>query len=69
MLWLKQHFPVLFSPTFWGVTFTAVFATLAHYKVLDEWLLNTIAIWIGSVTGVGFTWKTASKVGVNRVNQ
>jgi len=59
---LKAKAPILFSPTFWGLTFTAVFSVLGYYEVADEGLLTIIATWLAGITGVNIVWKFGKKV-------
>ncbi len=62
MKFLKEKMPILYSPTFWGLTFTAVFSLLGYYEVADEYLLNVIATWLAGITGVNILWKFGNKV-------
>jgi tellurite resistance protein TehA-like permease len=62
MTWLKTNLPILFSPTFWGLTFSAVFAVLALYEVADQALLEIIRNWLFAITGVNIVWKASTKV-------
>lgn len=65
MNYLKENAPILFSPTFWGLTFTAIFSVLGYYEVADEGLLTIIATWLGGITGVNIVWKFGKKVAGN----
>ena len=62
MEFIKEKMPILYSPTFWGLTFTAVFSLLGYYEVADEYLLNVIATWLAGITGVRNVWRTAEKI-------
>ena len=62
MTWIKTNVPVVFSPTFWGLTFTAIFSVLGYYEVADQGLLTIIATWLGSITGVNIVWKFGKKI-------
>lgn len=63
MEWLKENAPLLFSPTFWGLTLSAFAGVVAHYAWLDQFMMETIATWILMVTGVNIVWRGASKIG------
>jgi len=63
MNWLRNYFPVLFSPTFWGYTFTALFAYFGAKEVFDVETLEIIRNWLAGVTTVNVIWKGAKKVG------
>ena len=65
MNFLREHTPILFSPTFWGLTFSAGFAVLGYYEVADEQLLTIIATYLVSITGVNIVWKFGNKVAGN----
>lgn len=63
MRWLKDTFPILWSPQFWGIVITAFF----HYCLAKGWigtleatLLRDIA---AAATLVGFGNKVAKKIG------
>ena len=45
MKYLKEKMPILYSPTFWGLTFTAGFSVLGYYEVADEGLLTNCHIY------------------------
>lgn len=59
---LRKLAPVFFSPTFWGLTLSAVFAILSHYNVLNAEVMEIIYKWLIGVTGVNIVWKGATKI-------
>lgn len=63
MEYLRSKFPILFSPTFWGLTLSFIFKVLAYKEAADVELLNIISTWLISVTGVNIVWKGAKKIG------
>jgi hypothetical protein len=58
MNWLKNTFPILWSPQFWGVVGLATF-TLAKAK---GWLDADLSIWFQTVFGLGTGIGTAAKM-------
>jgi hypothetical protein len=62
MTWLKTYVPVLFSPTFWGLTLTAVFALASLHNWLPSADLDIVWKWLLGVTGVGIIYKSANKL-------
>lgn len=62
MQWLKTNFPILFSPTFWGLTLSAFFQMVELYQWMSPELANILTTWLIGITGVNILWKTANKV-------
>ncbi len=66
MVWLKKHFSILFSPTFWGLTFAGLFKLAALKGWSDEATLNIAFEWLVGVTGVNIVWKFANKINTSK---
>lgn len=62
MNWLRTNFPVLFSPTFWGLTLAALFAIADLYAWFRPELAEILRNWLIGVTGVNIVWKGATKL-------
>lgn len=63
---LKTFAPVLWSKTFWGFTLSAVFKIFALYGWIDTGLMEILATWVFTVTGVNVIWKGAKKVALTK---
>ena len=59
---IKSLFPILFSPTFYGLTLSFLFRVASFYGWADEQLLLILSNWLASVTGVNIIWKSATKI-------
>jgi hypothetical protein len=62
MDWLKKNVPLFYSPTFWGLTLTALFALASLHSWLPSADLDIIWKWTLGVTGVNIIWKSANKL-------
>lgn len=63
MEWLRIHFPVLFSPKFWGIVITATLIWFREKGFLDESTITWLATISGGATGVGILDSIARKIG------
>lgn len=61
MTWLKVNIPVLFSPTFWGVTLTAFFGLAEAWQWFKPEIADILVKWSASVVGVNIVWKFGKK--------
>lgn len=59
---LREHFPVLFSPQFWGIFATATLIYLKAKGWIDELTAEWLATIFGISTTVGFANKMVKKI-------
>lgn len=59
---LRKHFPVLFSPRFWGIVGTAVFGLAKAKGWIDEATAGTLRDIFGFGTAVGVTDKAIKQI-------
>ena len=59
---LRKHFPVLFSPQFWGIVGTALFVLAGQKGWFDAYWMEFFSKIFGFGTAVGITNKTIRKL-------
>ena len=62
MEWLKKFAPIFWSKTFWGFTLSALFEVAALYGWIDQALMEILAKFVFTITGVNVIWKGATKI-------